>query len=162
MCRGLHMIISYDSASCLRMHLCCFSLWTGINKTVDDRFPRFNKNRPVNRSNRPVYRACEYIGTVLGWEPDRFVYRAGPVPPGTGRTRLVPTGFANLALDSGQQQLNVNSVVTHMACHTQFILGENICGAIAERRLRAYMTTRLIGIMASCPHTHQVLIEHYA
>lgn len=28
MCRGLHMIISYDSASRLRMHLCCFSLWT--------------------------------------------------------------------------------------------------------------------------------------
>jgi hypothetical protein len=66
-----------------------------VNKTVDDRFPRFNKNRPVNRSNRPVYRACEFIGTVLGWEPDRFVYRAGPVPPGTDRTGPVPTGFAN-------------------------------------------------------------------
>jgi hypothetical protein len=25
---------------------------------------------------------CEFIGTVLGWEPDRFVYRAGPVPTG--------------------------------------------------------------------------------
>jgi hypothetical protein len=30
-----------------------------VNKTVDDRFPRFNKNRPINRSNRPVYRACD-------------------------------------------------------------------------------------------------------
>jgi hypothetical protein len=72
-----------------------------VNKTVDDRFPRFNKNRPVNRSNRPVYRACEYIGTVLGWEPDRFVYRAGPVPPRTGRTGPVPTGFANPGCDIG-------------------------------------------------------------
>jgi hypothetical protein len=31
----------------------------------------------------------------LGWEPDRFVYRAGPVPPGTDRIGPVPTGFAN-------------------------------------------------------------------
>jgi hypothetical protein len=34
----------------------------------------------------------------LGWEPDWFMYRAGLVPPGTGRTRPVPTGFANPAL----------------------------------------------------------------
>jgi hypothetical protein len=26
----------------------------------------------------------------LGWEPDRFMYRAGPVPPGTSRTGPVP------------------------------------------------------------------------
>jgi hypothetical protein len=31
----------------------------------------------------------------LGWESDRFTYRAGPVPPGTNRTGPVPTGFAN-------------------------------------------------------------------
>jgi hypothetical protein len=49
----------------------------------------------VKGKTRPVYRACEFIGTVLGWEPDRFMYRAGPVPPGTGRTGPVPTGFAN-------------------------------------------------------------------
>jgi hypothetical protein len=28
------------------------------------------------------------------------VYRAGPVPPGTGRTGPVPTGFANPAADT--------------------------------------------------------------
>jgi hypothetical protein len=39
-----------------------------VNKTVDDRFPRFNKNRPVNRSNRLVNHACEFLGTVLRWE----------------------------------------------------------------------------------------------
>jgi hypothetical protein len=33
----------------------------------------------------------------LGWEPDRFVYRAGPVPLGTGRTGIVPTGSLNPA-----------------------------------------------------------------
>jgi hypothetical protein len=37
------------------------------------------------------------IGTVYEWEPDRFVYRAGPVPPGTGRTGPVPNGFVNPA-----------------------------------------------------------------
>jgi hypothetical protein len=72
------------------------ALTTRVNKTVDDRFPQFNKNRPVNRSNRPVYRACEFIGTILGWDPNRFVYRAGPVPPGTGRTGPVPTGLRTL------------------------------------------------------------------
>jgi hypothetical protein len=64
---------------------------------VNDQFPRFNKKRPVNRSNRPINRSCAFIDTVLWWEPDRFVYRAGPVPPGTGRTGPVPTGFANPA-----------------------------------------------------------------
>jgi hypothetical protein len=31
---------------------------------------------------------CELkiLGTVRGWEPDRFMYRVGPLPPGTGRT----------------------------------------------------------------------------
>jgi hypothetical protein len=59
-----------------------------VNKTAADRFPRISKNRAV-------YRYREFVGTVFGWEPDRFMYRAGPVPPGTGRTGLVPTGFAN-------------------------------------------------------------------
>jgi hypothetical protein len=39
------------------------------------------KTEPVYQSNRPVYRAREFIGMVLGWEPDRFVYRARSVPP---------------------------------------------------------------------------------
>jgi hypothetical protein len=59
-----------------------------VNKTARERFPRISKNRAV-------YRYREFVGTVLGWEPDRFMYRAGPVPPGTGRTGPVPTGFAN-------------------------------------------------------------------
>jgi hypothetical protein len=59
-----------------------------VNKTARERFPRISKNRTV-------YRYREFVGTVFGWEPDRFMYRAGPVPPGTGRTGPVPTGFAN-------------------------------------------------------------------
>jgi hypothetical protein len=66
-----------------------------VNRTVDGRFPRFNKNRPVNQSNRPVCWWVKILGTVWRCEPDRFMYRAGPVPPETGRTRIVPTGFAN-------------------------------------------------------------------
>jgi hypothetical protein len=49
----------------------------------------------VKGKTEPVYRAREFVGTLLGWEPDRFVYRVGPVPPGTGRTGPIPTGFAN-------------------------------------------------------------------
>jgi hypothetical protein len=51
-----------------------------VNKTASEQFPRIKKKRAV-------YRFHEFVGTVLGWEPDRFMYRAGPVP----------TGFANPA-----------------------------------------------------------------
>jgi hypothetical protein len=47
---------------------------TRVNKTASERFPRIKKNRAV-------YRSHEFVDTVLGWEPDRFMYRAGPVPP---------------------------------------------------------------------------------
>jgi hypothetical protein len=63
-------------------------MWFRVNKTVADRFPRISKNRAV-------YRYREFVGTVFGWKPDRFIYRARPVLPGTGRTGPVPTGFAN-------------------------------------------------------------------
>jgi hypothetical protein len=38
------------------------------------------------------------IGTAYEWEPDRFVYRAGPVPPGTGRTVRFPTVSSTLLI----------------------------------------------------------------
>jgi hypothetical protein len=41
--------------------------------------PTVQKNRPVNRSNRPVRCGLKILGTVWRWKPDRFVYRAGPV-----------------------------------------------------------------------------------
>jgi hypothetical protein len=68
---------------------------TRVNRTVGRPVPTVQKNRSVNRSNRPVRRGLKILGTVWRWEPDRFVYRAGPVPPGTNRTGPVPTGFAN-------------------------------------------------------------------
>jgi hypothetical protein len=68
---------------------------TRVNRTVGRPVPTVQKNRPVYRSNRSVRQGLKILGTVWGWEPDRFVYRAGSVPPGTSRTGLVPTGFAN-------------------------------------------------------------------
>jgi hypothetical protein len=66
-----------------------------LNKPPDDR-SREGKNRAGLLQNRPVYHTREFVGTVLEWEPDRFVYWAGPVPPGTVRTGPVSTGLRTL------------------------------------------------------------------
>jgi hypothetical protein len=62
-----------------------------VNRPVSEK----GKTGPVYRWNRPVHRAIYITGTVLGWEPDGFMYRVGLVPPGTGRTGPVPTGSVN-------------------------------------------------------------------
>jgi hypothetical protein len=61
-----------------------------VNYTVNRPISGKKKTGLVYRWNRPVHRGIQIIGTVLGWEPDRFMYRAGPIPPGTGRTGPVP------------------------------------------------------------------------
>jgi hypothetical protein len=90
--------------------LCMTMDRTRVNKTARERFPRISKNRAVYRWNRAVYRYREFIGTVFGWEPDRFMYRAGPVPQGTGRTGPVPTGFANPGQDSRKEEASASCV----------------------------------------------------
>jgi hypothetical protein len=72
----------------MRKHIMMINVYvfiTRVNYTARTPVPVKAKIGPVYRSNRSVYRAHEFIGSVLRWEPDRFVYRAGPVP----------TGFAN-------------------------------------------------------------------
>jgi hypothetical protein len=63
----------------------------------------YSVNRKVSARKKPAWftgetsRFTENLNFRfgLGWEPDRFRYRAGPVPPGTGRTGLVPAGSVN-------------------------------------------------------------------
>jgi hypothetical protein len=53
--------------------------------------------KPVGKPVKPTGLLVlkKNIDTVCEWEPDRFVYQAGPVPPGTGRTGPVPNGLVN-------------------------------------------------------------------
>jgi hypothetical protein len=62
----------------------------GFPKTVGSSVPTVQKTgRYTGQTGRFI--EVSKFSHDLGWEPDRFVYRAGPVPCGTGRT----TGFAN-------------------------------------------------------------------
>jgi hypothetical protein len=81
---------------------------TRVNCTVGVAVSARKQTGPVYRWNRPVLWDYECVGTVLGWEPDRFMYRAGPVPPGTGRTGPVPTGSVNPVHDPSNKKAGNN------------------------------------------------------
>jgi hypothetical protein len=63
----------------------------GLTNPPVDRFP-------VKGKTEPVYCSHKSVDTVLGWEPDRFMYRVGPVPPGTGRPARFPPVLLTLLL----------------------------------------------------------------
>jgi hypothetical protein len=65
-----------------------------VNQTAAGRFPRLKKTvgKPVKPAGLLLLKKYKH-GLLVG--PDRFVYRAGPVPPGTGRTGPVPNGLVN-------------------------------------------------------------------
>jgi hypothetical protein len=69
---------------------------TNVPRNMGDRLPRFKKptGKPVKPSGLLRVRNVKH---GLGWEPDRFMYRTGPVPLETDRTGLVPTDSANRA-----------------------------------------------------------------
>jgi hypothetical protein len=47
-----------------------------------------DSKKPVGKPVKPIsLLVLKNIDTVCEWEPDRFVYRAGPVPPGTAGNR---------------------------------------------------------------------------
>jgi hypothetical protein len=76
----------------------------GFPKPWEGRFPRLKKltGKPVEPAGSP---RVKNIRHTLGWEPDRFMYRTGPVPPGIGRTGPVPTGFSEPWLMVGSDLL---------------------------------------------------------